>query len=412
MTAPPCQRRRPSVTSFSPRGKVPETERALEWLMISRTKARRWVVALSLLAAAACKQSTEAPTAATAGPTPADKPLVVGFIYVGPKDDWGYNQAHAEGAAAVARLPGVKVREEENVPETLAVQKTMESMIGLDGATLIFPTSFGYFDPHVLKLADKHKAISFLHCGGLYVAGKHPENVGSYFGYIDEAQYVAGIVAGLSSKKGKLGFIAAKPIPQVLRNINAFTLGARSVNPSVTTVVVFTGDWSLPVKEAEAANSLVDQGVDVLTMHVDSPKVIVETAERRGVYVSGYHANQAALAPRGYLTGAEWNWPKIYTDYVAWVREGKSFPHLLRGGLKEGFVKLSPFGPAVTDPVRQKAEEARTRLIEGTLVIYKGPIKDNTGQLMISEGKALPQTDVELEKMNYLVEGVTGKIPS
>src|SRR5687768_2318166 len=193
--------------------------------------------------ASGCKK--EAPPAAPAAtPAPAEeKPFTVGFIYVGPKDDWGYNQAHAEGAAAVAKLPGIKVREEENVPETVAVQKTMESMIGLDGAALVFPTSFGYFDPHILKVADRFNKTPLLHCGGLYVEGKHPGNVGSYFGYIDEAQYVAGIVAGLTSKKNKLGFIAAKPIPQVLRNINAFTLGARSVNPKITTAVVFTGDW-------------------------------------------------------------------------------------------------------------------------------------------------------------------------
>jgi simple sugar transport system substrate-binding protein len=361
----------------------------------------------------ACKKG-EAPPAASPTPAPAaeEKPFTVGFIYVGPKDDWGYNQAHAEGAAAVAKLPGVKVREEENVPETVAVQKTMESMIGLDGAALVFPTSFGYFEPHILKVADRFNKTPLLHCGGLYVEGKHPGNVGSYFGYIDEAQYVAVIVAGLTSKKGKLGFIAAKPIPQVLRNINSFTLGARSVNPKVTTSVVFTGDWSMPVKEAEAANSLADQGVDVLTMHVDSPKVIVETAQRRGIFVSGYHANQAALAPKGYLTGAEWNWPKIYTDYVAWVREGKNFPHLLRGGLKEGFVKLSPYGPAVSDEAKQKADEARAALTDGKLVIYKGPLKDNKGKVVIPAGTEQVQTDIALEKMNYLVEGVVGKIPS
>jgi simple sugar transport system substrate-binding protein len=236
--------------------------------------------------------------------------------------------------------------------------------------------------------------------------------VGSYFGYIDEAQYVAGIVAGLTSKKGKLGFIAAKPIPQVLRNINSFTLGARSVNKTVTTSVVFTGDWSLPVKEAEAANSLIDQGVDVLTMHVDSPKVIVETAEKRGVFVSGYHANQATLAPKGYLTGAEWNWSKIYTDYIELVRGGKTFPHLLRGGLKEGFVKLSPYGPAVAAATKTKADAAKKQLLEGKLIIYKGPLKDNTGKEVIPAGKEQAQTDIELEKMNYLVEGVVGKIPS
>jgi basic membrane protein A and related proteins len=369
-----------------------------------------------LLLAVGCKQKAPepAPPAApgAAPAAPAEKPFTIGFIYVGPKDDWGYNQAHAEGAAAVSKLPGVKVREEENVPETVAVQKTMESMIGLDGAALVFPTSYGYFDPHILKVADKFGTTPLLHCGGLYVDGKHPKNVGSYFGYIDEAQYVAGVVAGLTTKKNKLGFIAAKPIAQVLRNINSFTLGARSVNPKATTSVVFTGDWSLPVKEAEAANSLVDQGVDVLTMHVDSPKVIVETAEKRGVFVSGYHANQAALAPKGYLTGAEWNWPKIYTDYVAWVREGKTFPHLLRGGLKEGFVKLSPYGPAVSDAAKAKADEARAKLTEGTLVIYKGPLKDNAGKVVIPAGSEQAQTDINLEKMNYLVQGVVGKIPS
>src|SRR4029079_8839947 len=190
-------------------------------------------------------------------------------------------------------------------------------------AKVLFPTSFGYFDPHVLKIAAKYPNVTFLHCGGLYNAEKHPKNVGSYFGYIDETEYLSGIVAAYATKTKKLGFIAAKPIPQVLRNINAFTLGARSVKPDITTTVVFTGDWSLPVNEADAANSLVDQGIDVLTMHVDSPKVIVETAEKRGVFVSGYHANQATLAPKGYLTGAEWNWSKIYTDYVGMLKAGK-----------------------------------------------------------------------------------------
>ena len=310
--------------------------------------------------------------------------MTIGFIYVGPKTDYGYNQAHAEGAAVIAKLPGVKIREEEMVPETFAVQKTMESMINLDGATLLFPTSFGYFDPHILKEAGKNKGVTFLHCGGLYQEGKHPKNVGSYFGYIDEAQYVAGIVAGLTTKSNKLGFIAAKPIPQVLRNINSYTLGARSVNPKATTTVIFTGDWSMPVKEAEAANSLIDQGVDVLTTHVDSPKVIVETAERRGVFVTGYHANQSALAPKGYLTGAEWNWGKVYTDYVTMLQAGKPYPHLLRGGLKEGFVKVSPYGKAVSAATKKKADAAKAKFMAGTMVIYKGPLKDNTGKVVIA----------------------------
>jgi simple sugar transport system substrate-binding protein len=371
---------------------------------------------LGLLSLSGCKSkdadATPAPSASATAATKADATFTVGFVYVGPKGDYGYNQAHAEGAAVVAKLPGVKVREEENVPETVAVQKTMESMIELDGASVLFPTSFGYFDPHILKVSEKQPKVTFLHCGGLYQEGKHPANVGSYFGYIDEAQYVAGIVAGLTTKTSKLGFIAAKPIPQVLRNINSFTLGARSVNPKVTTSVVFTGDWSLPVKEAEAANSLVDQGVDVLTMHVDSPKVIVETAEKRGVFVSGYHVNQATLAPKGYLTGAEWNWGKVYSDYISEIRSGQAYPHLVRGGFKEGFIKMSPYGSAVSQATIAKADAAKAQLTDGTLVIYTGPIKDNAGNMVIPAGTTHPQRDIDLEKMNYLVEGVLGKIPS
>src|SRR5206468_1002839 len=237
----------------------------------------------------------------------ADK-LVVGVIYVGPRDDYGYNQAQAQAAAALKKMPGLTVVEQEKVPETTDVQKTMGSMIEQDGATLLFPTSFGYFDPHILRMAEKYPKVRFRHCGGLWTEGKHPKNTGSYFGYIDEAQYLAGIVAGLTTKSGKLGFVAAKPIPQVLRNINAFTLGAQSVNSKVTTQAIFTGDWALPVKEAEATNSMIAQGVDVVTCHVDSPKVVIETAERAGIFSSGYHCNQAKLAPKVYLTGAEWAW--------------------------------------------------------------------------------------------------------
>jgi len=165
----------------------------------------------------------------------------------------------------------------------------------------------------------------------------------------------------------------------------------------------------MPVKEAEAANSLIDQGVDVLTMHVDSPKVIVETAERRGVFVTGYHVNQAALAPKGYLTGAEWNWGKVYTEYVNWIQAGKPYPHLLRGGLKEGFVKVSPYGKAVSAAAKKKADAAKAKFMAGTMVVYKGPLKDNTGKVVIPAGEEQKQTDLALEKMDYLVEGVVGK---
>ena len=155
------------------------------------------------------------------------KPITIGFIYVGSKSDYGYNQAQAEGAKELAAMPGVKIVENENVPETVAVQKTMQSMIELNGASAIFATSYGYFDPHVIKTAPKYPNVDFFHCGGTYDAAKDSKNIYTYFGYIDECEYIAGIVAGKTTKSNKLGFIAAKPIPQVLRNINAFTHGRR-----------------------------------------------------------------------------------------------------------------------------------------------------------------------------------------
>ncbi len=380
---------------------------------------RRAVLALfsaAALSTVACnKPASEGAPAGSAAPAaaePATKPaseLTVGFIYVGPKDDYGYNQAHAEGAKSLAAA-GIKIREEEKVPETVDVQKTMESMINLDGVKLLFPTSFGYFDPHILKMAEKYPEVVFLHCGGMYTEGKHPKNVGSYFGYVDEAQYVSGVVAGLTSKTNKLGFVAAKPIPQVLRNINAFTLGALSVNPKITTSVIFTGDWSIPVKEAEATNSLVDQGADVVTCHVDSPKVVIETAEKRGIYSTGYHANQAALAPKGYLTGAEWNWAAVYKDYVEKIKTGKPWAHLVRGGFKEGFIKMSPYGAPVAAETKAKADAVKEELTSGKLVIFKGPLKDNAGKEIIAAGAERGQTDIELEKMSYLVAGVKGSL--
>jgi simple sugar transport system substrate-binding protein len=396
-----------------------------EKFSLSRRQIMRGLLATSAFAATVkfgtgCTPAQETTPETTTGASPATsgttgEPLVVGFIYVGSKDDFGYNQAHAEGAAAIAALPGVKLVEQASVPETNEVQEAMRSMIDQDGAKALFPTSFGYFDPHILDIAKQYPEVQFFHAGGLFQEGVHPKNIGSYFGYIAEAQYLAGIVAGLTTKTNKLGFVAAKPIPQVLLNINAFTLGARSVNPKATTQVIFTGDWSEPVKEAQAANSMVDQGVDVLTCHVDSPKIVIETAEKRGIFSSGYHASQAKLAPKGYLTGAEWDWANIYTQYINDIKAGKTLmngeiPHLIRGGFKEGFIKMSPYGPAVSEEAKKEADAVKAKFMDGTMVIYKGPIKDNTGKVMVPAGKSLLQTDIALEKMDWLVEGVIGKV--
>ena len=351
-------------------------------------------------------------SAGWSGLAAAQAPITLGFIYVGPKDDYGYNQAHAESVAEVKKLPGVKVVEEENVPETAGVQKTMQGMISQDGATLLFPTSFGYFDPHMLAVAAKNPTVRFAHCGGMWTEGKHPKNTGSFFGYIDEAQYLNGVIAGHMSKSKKLGFVAAKPIPQVLRNINAFTLGARSVDPSITTTVIFTGEWSMAVKEAEATNSLADQGADVFTMHVDGPKVVVETAAKRGKFVCGYHASQAKLAPGAYLTGAEWNWIAAYKQIIDAARAGKPHPNFVRGGLTEGFVKTSAYGSMVPAAARKNADEVKAKMLKGSFDIFGGGaagLKDNAGKVVVAAGKAFKQTDPTLEGMNYLVEGVVGK---
>lgn len=362
---------------------------------------------------AGCTQTANTNTSNSPIASPvANQTLEMGFIYVGSKDDFGYNQAHFQGKEGLKAVTGVETVDQAGVPETTEVQEVMRNMIEQDKANALFPTSFGYFEPHILALAADYPDIQFFHCGGLYQEGKHPKNVGSYFGYIDEAQYIAGIVAGHMTKSAKLGFVAAKPIPQVLRNINSFTLGARSAKPTVTTQVIFTGDWSLPVKEAEATNSLIDQGVDVVTCHVDSPKVVIETAEKRGIFSSGYHANQASLAPKGYLTGAEWNWITVYSEYARLIQAGKTLmnggiPNLLRGGYKDGFVKLSEYGPAVSAEAKEAADAAKAKLQGSSLVIYKAGLKDNTGRTVVT--KDYGQTAIELESMNWLVEGVIGK---
>ncbi len=333
--------------------------------------------------------------------------LSVGFIYVGARDDFGYNQAHAEGAAAVKAMAGVTVVEEENVAETSDVQNSMQSMINFDGVSLIFPTSFGYFSPHVLELAPKYPDVRFQHAAGLWTEGM-PANIGSYFGYIGMGQYLNGIVAGHMSRTKKIGFVAAKPIPQVILNINSFLLGARAVDPTITCQVIFTGEWSLAVKEAEATNALADAGCDVITCHVDGPKVVMETAAGRDCFICGYHADQTSLAPDKYLTGAEWNWAGVYTGMVQTVLDGGTIPNFVRGGLADGFIKMSPLGSSVSDAARAQFEATKAEILKGGFAAIRGPLNDNAGNVILTAGEALVETDIALESMGYLVEGVIG----
>ena len=334
--------------------------------------------------------------------------LTVGIVYVGARDDFGWNQAHAVAIEALKKVAGVKVVEEENVPETDACSKSMESMINLDGAGLILATSFGYYSPFVVDLAKKYPKVEFRHAAPLWNKDKDPKNAGSYFGYLNQAHYVDGIAAGLCTKTNKIGFVAAKPIASVLSNINSVLLGARKVNPKAVVQVIFTGDWSMPVREAEAANALVDAGCDVITCHVDGPKVVIETAEKRGAMSCGHNASQAPLAPKGFITGAEYKWETIYKGYAADLAAGKPLSNFTAGGYEVDFVQNTPFGAAATEP----ATAAALAAIEGLKKkepIYVGPLKDNkTGKVVID--KTYGNLDPFLDQMNYLLEGVVGSI--
>jgi basic membrane protein A len=333
--------------------------------------------------------------------------ITIGMIYVGPRDDYGWNQAHAVGAKALKSIPGVTVVEEENVPETNAITQTMESMIKVDGAKLLFPTSFGYFEPFMIEAAKKFPDVQFRHPTSLWDPKKHPQNLGGYFCYLDQGHYVNGVAAGLSTKSNKIGFVAAKPISLVLRNINAFTLGVKKVNPAANVHVVITGDWSLPVREAEATNALMDAGCDVITCHVDSPKVVIQTAEQRGVKTCGHNANQSVLAPKGFITGAELKWATVYTAYAALIAKGEKLPNANEGGYDKDMVQSSPFGAGASEQARAAATKAIASMKAGE-PIFVGPLKDNTGKLVIE--KTLGLYDPVLWGTNYLIEGVIGSI--
>ena len=334
------------------------------------------------------------------------KPITVGFIYAATRNDYGWNQAHAVAARRIAALPGVKLVEQERVPETVQVERVMESMIQLDGAKVVFPTSFGFW-PFIQKIAPKYPDVLFVHAGGLWKEGDAKNTIG-YRGYMEEPHYLCGMAAGMTSRTGKLGFIGSKPLYFIFNNCNGFVMGARSVRRDATCQVVITGDWDNPVKEAETVNALVDQGVDVIIANVDSPKVAVETAERRGIMSCGYHTDLSALAPNGFLTGAEWNWAKGGDFVKAW-QTGASYPNLYRGGFRQEMVALSSFGKTVPQNVQQAVFAARQGFLDDTLKLYRGPLKDNKGNQVIAAGQEISNTDNAFKlNVKWLVEGAIG----
>jgi basic membrane lipoprotein Med (substrate-binding protein (PBP1-ABC) superfamily) len=326
----------------------------------------------------------------------------IGFIYVGPKMDYGYNYSMDQGRLYLEQTLKVKTVSQENVPESAEVTRVMEKMIRA-GSEIIFATSYGYLD-YAIELGKKYPKVAFLHAGGL----KTSANVGTYFANSDDAMYLAGVAAGGSSKSGKLGFVAAFPIPQVLRSINAFTLGAQTQNPNATTRVVWTGGWLNPGKEAEAANSLADAGVDVIGEQVDSPITLAKTAQQRGIYVVGKDVNVQKFADKAYLTGASWDWGPTMAKLVSQIWAGTWKPSHVRGDLKDGTVKLDPLGSAVPGPVRDKVMAAQADILNGKRAVWQGPILKQDGAVAVASTK--PLSMAEIETIGYLVKGVIGTV--
>ena len=340
---------------------------------------------------------------AVAGRAAADPKLVVGALHVGSIKDAGYNQASHDGLEQLKKnVPGLTLLEAENVPESADAERVMEQMIN-KGATIIIAQSFGFQDP-ALNVAAKYPKVTFLHASGFKLA----PNFGTFWGNNFEAMYLAGIAAGAATKSGKLGFITAFPIPNILASINAFELGAKTQNPKVTTTVTYNNAWVDPVKEAAAVNALADAGVDVVTMITDSPITIVKTAEARGIKAIGFHSDAlAAFAPKGWLTGVAYTWGDLYTKLVKEVVAGTWKSGHVRGGIESGYLKLAAFGPSVTAETKAKIAKAQADIVAGKLAIFAGPLKDNAGNVVIPEGKA---GGIELlDTTKWLVEGVIGQ---
>ncbi|MGH9274343.1 MAG: BMP family ABC transporter substrate-binding protein, partial [Acidimicrobiales bacterium] len=350
-------------------------------------------------------------TDTTAAGGAADGDLTVGFIYVGPKDDFGYNQAAHEGSQAVASaFPDVEILQAENVPETAESEAVMQDMID-KGADLIFATSYGHLE-FAANLAEANPDVIFVHQGGL--EGDAPlDNLGTYFGTVYEPVYTAGIAAGSATESKKLGYVYAFPIPQTLANINAFTLGAQSVDPDIEVVTISTGSWCDPTVQAGAVESLLDQDVDVITQHQDCTKTIIEATEAAGAYSVGYHSDASELAPNGWLTGSEWNWGPLYEDIVQTVLDGEfvasDFNGDYRVGLQTGdnpFIQ-SAYGATVTEDVKALIDAAKASFVDGGSP-FAGPVENQDGEVVYADGEQPTYEDVE--QMDFFVKGVIGTI--
>lgn len=333
----------------------------------------------------------------------ADEPcLIIGALHGGPINDAGYNQAMHESVAAIAEnIPCVKIIEAENVPEEAGATATMENMIS-EGAKMIIATAFNHQYP-ALELAGKYPDVVFEHAGGWEMSG----NFANFFGEPPDVWYMLGVAAGRMTETNKLGFVAAFPLGWSLTFANAFHLGARSVNPDVETIISFTFSWGESAKEAETTNALINQGVDVITMHVDSPATVISTAESRGVYSIGFQSLHAQeFAPEYWISGTGYTLGGTLTWLTSTVLDGTWEPIFLRCSLWDGCMALAPFGPNVPQEVQDEVMATSAKLEAGELVVFAGPILDQEGNVVVADGEQL--TDDLMSSVDWLVQGMIG----
>lgn len=366
------------------------------------------ISALTVTALAACGKKEEAapaPAAAPAAEAPAAAaPLKVAFAYVGPVGDGGWSFAHDTARKKIQEEFGDKIVTSyvESVPEGPDAERVLRDMAG-QGNQLIFGTTFGYMDS-IQKIAPDFKDVKFEHATGYKTA----ENVRTYDSRTYEGAYMAGIIAGGMTKSNTLGIVGSVPIPEVIRNINSFTLGAQSVNPNITTKVVWVNEWFSPPKETEAATSLINGGADILFQNTDSPAVL-KTAEEKGVRAFGWDSDMTAYGPKAHLGSAIINWQPYYSKAVKDVLEGTWSTGSSWLGVKDGVIDLVSVADDIPQEIKAKVDAAKDGLKTGSLKIWAGPITSNTGKEILADGAVAD--DAFLSGVNFYVKGVEGKVP-
>ncbi|HEV7913453.1 MAG TPA: BMP family ABC transporter substrate-binding protein [Albitalea sp.] len=330
-------------------------------------------------------------------------PLKVAFVYVSPIGDAGWTYQHDLGRRAMEQALADKVKTSvvEAVAEGPDSERVMRDLAS-QGHGLIFATSFGYLAP-ALRVAADFPGVKFEHAGGYKTAA----NLNTYNARYYEARYLAGVLAGRTSRSGIAGYVAGFPVPEVVQGINAFTLGMREANPKAQVRVLWLNSWFDPPKEREAALTLIHQGADVLTNHSGSPAV-AQTAEENGVRLVAYQSDMRKVAPRAQLVAITHQWGGYYTAVAKAVMAGTWKPQPVWGGMKDGLVALSPLAADVPKEIAALVEARRRAIVAGRLKPFAGPLVDNEGRTRLAKGA---MSDADIATMNWFVQGVAGAVP-